>query len=142
MPHKSSYVETTASRARTAWLTRRSGAALIASGSRTETWDSNSSVVMIFFLHRRLRTQMVTHRLKDRTADCPSREGNQENHTDRAQPPRIEGLLGQGRLDKARDINLLAVRVDARPIEGLEGMLIGSLGKIPLAFELLIRAHD
>src|SRR6266404_1769564 len=94
-----------------------------------------------FFLHPPLRTQMVTHGLKNRTAYCPNREGNKENHTDRAQPSRIQRFLGQGRLDKAGDIDLLSVGVHARAVEGLERMLICVLRESPLTFELLIRAH-
>src|SRR5712692_8846241 len=140
-----------ASLVRAARLTRRNGIGLDAAGARTEGSASNSSVVMIssstgaqrlVTRHDTLRTQMVSHGLKNRTANRPKRGGNQQNHAERAQPAWIERFLGQGRLDKAGDIDLLAVGVHARAVEGSERVLIGTLRKCPLAFELLIRAHD
>ena len=51
------------------------------------------------------------------------------------------GLLRKARLNKPRDINLLAVGVHACAVERLQCVLIGFLRKTPLAFEPLIRTH-
>src|SRR5215472_1623716 len=85
--------------------------------------------------------QVVAYGLKNKAADHPDDKSYSRSHGKRLKPARIERFLRQRRLDECGEINLLAVGIDAGPVERLQRMLIGILGERPLAFELLIRAH-
>src|SRR5271156_1407916 len=85
--------------------------------------------------------QVLSHRLDNEGADQPNGAAEKKGDADIAQPARIKRFLGKAWLNKARNINLLAVGVHARPIERLQCVLIGFLGEGPLTLEPLIRSH-
>src|ERR1051326_2258562 len=84
--------------------------------------------------------EMIPERLDRETPECPDREGDQRHNRERAPATRVKGLFRQARRNKAGDIHLLPVGVGARLVEPVQRMLVGGLGKAPLAFQLLIRA--
>jgi hypothetical protein len=81
---------------------------------------------------------MLAHGVDKEGADQPSRTTEKQNKANRARPPRIERFLGKAGLNKAGDIDLLAVRIHACTVERFQGVLVSSLSEGPLAFEPLI----
>src|SRR5437899_1906178 len=115
----------------------RNGEPLSAAEGNSGGWDSNSSVAMISlfrwlsptpveldrviarYLVRSFLLQVVSHRFDCNAANPPDGKTEDECKAHRTQPPRIQRFLGQTRLDKAGDIDLLTVGVHARPVERL-----------------------
>src|SRR5215472_4328540 len=89
-----------------------------------------------------LLLQMLAHGIDKEGTNHPSRTTKEQDETNRANSPRIECFLWKTGLNKTGDINLLAVRVHARSVERLQGVLVGFLCEGPLAFEPLIGSHN